>query len=147
MISKVYRIKTETEMMNLGGELSKICDCSCIVYLTGELGAGKTVLVRGFLRALGYKDAIKSPTYTLVESYKLSGKQIYHFDLYRVTNQMEELENIGIRDYFSHQAICLIEWPENGKGMLPKADVICDIKIINDERKVYVQIITDDVCR
>lgn len=139
MNSKIYRIKTETEMMNLGGKLSKICGSSCVVYLTGELGAGKTVLVRGFLQALGYKDAIKSPTYTLVESYELNGKQIYHFDLYRVANPREELENIGIRDYFSYPAICLIEWPENGKSMLPKADIICDIKIINSEREVYIQ--------
>jgi tRNA threonylcarbamoyladenosine biosynthesis protein TsaE len=139
MSSKIYRIKTETEMMNLGGKLSKICGSSCVIYLTGELGAGKTVLVRGFLRALGYKMAIKSPTYTLVESYKLNGKQIYHFDLYRVTNPSEELENIGIRDYFSHQTIYLIEWPENAGGMLPKADIICDIKIVNNERDVYIQ--------
>ncbi|KPJ67669.1 MAG: hypothetical protein AMJ43_03265 [Coxiella sp. DG_40] len=139
MISKVYRIRSETAMMNLGGKLSKICGSSCVIYLTGELGAGKTVLVRGFLRALGYKDAIKSPTYTLVESYKLSGKQIYHFDLYRVVNSSEELENIGIRDYFSLPAICLVEWPENGKGMLPKGDIICTIKILNTERDVYIQ--------
>jgi tRNA threonylcarbamoyladenosine biosynthesis protein TsaE len=139
MSSKIYRIKTETKMMNLGGKLSRICGNSCIIYLTGELGVGKTVLVRGFLRVLGYKNAIKSPTYTLVESYKLNGKQIYHFDLYRVTNPREELENVGIRDYFSHPAICLIEWPENGKGMLPKADIICDIKIVNNERDVYIQ--------
>jgi len=131
-------IKTAAEMMHLGGELSKTCYAPCIIYLTGKLGAGKTTLVRGFLRALGHKGAVKSPTYTIVELYKLQGKQIYHFDLYRIKN-ISELENIGIRDYFLTPAIFLIEWPENGKGILPKADIICNIKIIKEGREVYVK--------
>ena len=137
-MNKTYHIKSETEMMDLGAELSKICGDSCIIYLTGVLGAGKTVLVRGFLRALGHKGPVTSQTFTLVEPYQLHGKQIYHFDLYRVTNP-QELENIGIRDYFIEPAIFLIEWPENGKNMLPKADITCDIKIIKDGRKVYIK--------
>ncbi len=131
------KINTETEMMNLGAALSKKCNAPCIIYLIGELGAGKTTLVRGFLRARGHKGTVKSPTYTIVEPYKIKKTQIYHFDLYRIKN-IEELENIGIRDYFLIPAIFLIEWPENGKGVLPEANIICNIKIIKDGREVYI---------
>jgi tRNA threonylcarbamoyladenosine biosynthesis protein TsaE len=142
-MNKVYRIKTETEMMNLGAELSKICGDSCVIYLTGVLGAGKTVLVRGFLQALGHKGLVTSPTFTLVEPYQLNGKQIYHFDLCRVTDP-QELENIGIRDYFAEPAIFLIEWPENGKNKLPKPDITCDIKMIDHNREVCITILKLD---
>jgi len=117
-----FFIKGESEMMRFGGALSKACEGGEIIYLHGELGAGKTTMVRGYLRQMGHEGAVKSPTYTLVEHYSYNGKIIYHFDLYRLGDG-EELEYMGIRDYFHQKAICLLEWPERGRGYIPSADI------------------------
>ncbi len=109
-------------MEALGAELARTLKDGAMVYLTGELGAGKTTLVRGLLRALGHTTTVKSPTYTLVEPYFLQGRHVYHFDLYRLTGP-DELEAIGARDYFHPGALCLIEWPERGRGFLPAPDI------------------------
>jgi tRNA threonylcarbamoyladenosine biosynthesis protein TsaE len=93
-----------------------------LVTLQGDLGAGKTTLVRAFLRALGWQGAVKSPTYTLIESYELPQGQVAHFDLYRLSDA-DELENLGARDYFSATTLCWVEWPERAAMMLPPADL------------------------
>jgi tRNA threonylcarbamoyladenosine biosynthesis protein TsaE len=111
----------ETEQF--GAQLWELLPPKCLVFLQGDLGAGKTTMVRGFLRAAGFSGAVKSPTYTLVEEYSLADRQVFHFDLYRVADP-EELEWIGIRDYFDQDAVCFIEWPGMGKGYLPEPDVV-----------------------
>ncbi len=106
-----------------------------LVFLHGELGVGKTTLVRGLLRESGYQGTVKSPTYNLVEEYDFGGKKICHFDLYRLKDP-EELEWLGMDDYINERYLCLIEWPEMGKGYLPAPDYQYFMSISGSGRKI-----------
>ncbi|MCV2403105.1 tRNA (adenosine(37)-N6)-threonylcarbamoyltransferase complex ATPase subunit type 1 TsaE [Marinomonas sp. C2222] len=125
----------EDAMEKLGAAFSSSLKEGAVVYLEGDLGMGKTTLVRGVLRGLGHEGAVKSPTYTLVEPYDVSGFEAYHFDLYRLSDP-EELEYMGVRDYFSETSLCFIEWAEMGRGVLPEADLIVSLSFIKDGRHV-----------
>jgi len=153
MQRKQLRIINEEGMIALGEKLAALACQGLIIYLDGDLGVGKTTLVRGFLRALHYQGAVKSPTFTIVEPYSLDNVKlfnynsldervqlkVYHFDLYRLADP-EELEYMGIRDYLDGQAIALIEWPEKGKGILPDADLL--IKIHHQKQQRQLEIIS-----
>lgn len=137
-MSKVRYCASEAEQMALGAELSRSMDAPCIVFLEGDLGAGKTTLVRGFLREKGYEGPVRSPTYTLVEPYPLADETVYHLDLYRLADP-EELEYLGLRDMLQARNILLIEWPERGQGWLPQADLELHIRHQQDGRKILLQ--------
>ncbi|MBI5889805.1 MAG: tRNA (adenosine(37)-N6)-threonylcarbamoyltransferase complex ATPase subunit type 1 TsaE [Nitrosomonadales bacterium] len=113
-----------------------------VIYLRGNLGAGKTTLVRALLQALGYAGRVKSPTYTLVERYEADGLHLRHFDLYRFRDA-EEWEGSGFRDEFDGRNICLVEWPEQAAGLLPPADISLTFEMLQDERELMLHAYTD----
>ena len=132
----------EAATIDFGAAIAKVILPPLTVYLHGDLGAGKTTLVRGLLRGLGYVGRVKSPTYTLVEPYEMLDDQsvplnLYHFDLYRF-NDEEEWEAAGFRDHFNVNSVCLIEWPEKAAQVLPEPDIEISFNIKANGRSVRV---------
>lgn len=128
---------SEAATLEFGVALWRAVDGGGLIFLSGELGAGKTTLARGLLRAAGFTGAVKSPTYALVEEYRLPERSVYHFDLYRLA-VAEELEWMGIRDYLESDALCLIEWPERGASVLPEADLHLRLEACADGRRIEI---------
>ena len=128
--------------MALGTELAGGLRAGMVIYLRGDLGAGKTTLARGILHALGVTDRIKSPTYTLVEPYIISSLYLYHFDFYRLRHP-DEWVDAGFREYFNSAAVCLVEWPDQAGGQLPPADVAIELAVDGDARNVTLSAHTE----
>ncbi|MGC3872603.1 tRNA (adenosine(37)-N6)-threonylcarbamoyltransferase complex ATPase subunit type 1 TsaE [Halomonas sp. GXIMD04776] len=133
-MNAAYLLHDEAEQVAFGEALGLALEGHGQVHLEGELGAGKTTLARGVLRAYGHQGAVKSPTYTLVEPYQLESVRVHHFDLYRLGDP-EELEFIGARDLLEEDSLNLIEWPIRGKGWLPSADLIIVLCVIGAGRE------------
>ncbi|WP_223545715.1 tRNA (adenosine(37)-N6)-threonylcarbamoyltransferase complex ATPase subunit type 1 TsaE [Pseudomonas sp. A-B-19] len=127
----------EQAMSDFGARIARITQGHGLIFLEGNLGMGKTTLSRGIIRGLGHVGAVKSPTFTLVEPYEIGDIRAFHFDLYRLVDP-EELEYLGIRDYFEDDALCLIEWPEKGAGFLPKPDLTITISPQDSGRSLNI---------
>lgn len=151
------QLRTETATLNFGKALARamfandlppntlpepgqgVPHIGAIIYLLGDLGAGKTTLTRGIMRGFGYQGAVKSPTYTLVEPYEFTQCNIYHFDLYRLS-AAEEVDYLGTEDYFSSSNLCLIEWAERGRGLIPAADLTVELTAVGSGRALKCEV-------
>ena len=131
-------MESKREMEALGLLIAKSIDPGNIVFIQGDLGSGKTTIARGILHGFGYEGVVTSPTYTLVELYELVKFRVAHMDLYRIEST-EELEAIGLRDYFDGQTIFLIEWPEQFSFFFPKPNLRIYLKLAGEGRKVWIE--------
>lgn len=139
----LIELKNEAATLQLGQLMAACCPADLFtIYLKGYLGAGKTTFSRGLLQQLGHTGNVKSPTYTLVEQYHIGGRPIYHFDLYRLSDP-EELTYLGLDDYLSPNALCLIEWPEQAHGFLPEPDLMITLSYKEQGRQADITAISE----
>ncbi|MDA7736713.1 tRNA (adenosine(37)-N6)-threonylcarbamoyltransferase complex ATPase subunit type 1 TsaE [Porticoccus sp.] len=142
----IKNISSEDEMIIFGNLVGRILlDCrpekakkATLLFFEGDLGVGKTTICKGILNSSGYDGIVKSPTYNLVETYELASSRYHHFDFYRLGSP-EELDYIGIRDYFQSGDICLVEWPDRGKGFLPAPDLCLKISAKRNGRELNIE--------
>ncbi len=130
-----YTSRSEEDTQELAENIESEKFPGMVICLTGELGSGKTVFVKGFAKALEIKETITSPTYNIIKEYSDGQMPLYHMDLYRLD---EKKEDIGLLDYFNKDGICIIEWPEMMSDDLPKERLDIDIKVIDEETRVLV---------
>jgi tRNA threonylcarbamoyladenosine biosynthesis protein TsaE len=134
-------VPSEEAQEALGRCLAACCPRPFVVVLAGDLGAGKTTLVRGFLRGLGHVGSVKSPTFTLIEPYDVASGPVFHLDLYRLADP-EELEYLGLRDLLGERSLLLVEWPDRGAGSLPPADLRIDIEHRDSGRRLRLDAVS-----
>lgn len=127
----------EAATLALGADIARGLRPGVTVYLLGDLGAGKTTLVRGMLRALGHAGRVKSPTYTLAEIYNLPAFELYHFDLYRM-NDPREWMDAGFREVANGDTVSLVEWPEKAAGLLPRPDLVLRLQVCDEGREIQI---------
>lgn len=132
--------ESEQQTEQIGHNLSQHLNPGLQIHLNGDLGAGKSVIVRGIIKGFGYDGGVQSPTFTLVEPYSFEQFTIYHFDFYRLEDA-QELEMIGFREYLNATDVCIIEWPQRAQSLLPVADVVIDIGFTNNpqQREINIQ--------
>ena len=140
-MSSNLNLPDEAATLRFGAALAGGALPGRVLHLRGELGAGKTTLVRGLLGALGHTGRVKSPTYTLVEVYTLSSLNFYHFDFYRFKDRSEWLSS-GFREYFNPQSVCVVEWPERA-GDLPAPDLDIYLEFLGEARCAFPQARSD----
>ena len=141
-----FLLHEEAGTQALGAALSRTLIPGLVIYLQGELGAGKTTLTRALLHAAGHQGHVKSPTYTLCEPYSLTlgghGVDVFHFDLYRMKSA-EEFLDAGFRDLFNAQNICIVEWPEQGEAVLPRPDIRIIMSVADQGRQITLRASTN----
>ena len=135
-------LSDEAATLLFGAKLAKALTPGLAIYLDGDLGAGKTTLVRGVLRGLGYAGKVKSPTYTLVELYTVSSLYLYHFDFYRFADPHEWLD-AGFREHFNPDTVCFVEWPEKAGEFLPIPDVRIALSVVDAGRSLHIKAETE----
>jgi tRNA threonylcarbamoyladenosine biosynthesis protein TsaE len=141
-----FHLPDETYTTALGQALSRVLAADLVIYLHGDLGAGKTALTRALLQAAGHKGRVKSPTYTLAEPYEVIVDQkpltMTHFDLYRMSSP-EEFLDAGFREHFNEKSICIVEWPEKGEPVLPQPDISITLTVSKSGRDVELRALSD----
>ena len=119
------KVPSEEASAALAGQFAGVIEAPCVIYLRGDLGAGKTLFTRAYIHALGYQGYVKSPSYGLLETYVVAGKTILHLDLYRIEDP-EELEYLAIRDLYGDDSVLMVEWPDRGASFLPDPDIVLE---------------------
>ncbi|MBB5018158.1 tRNA threonylcarbamoyladenosine biosynthesis protein TsaE [Chitinivorax tropicus] len=140
--SSTCYLADESSTLRCGQQFASALQPGLVIYLQGDLGAGKTTFSRGLLRGLGFQGKVKSPTYTLVEPYVTSSLYLYHFDLYRFNDPLE-WEDAGFREYFNAESICLVEWPDKASGLLPTPDLAIYLDLADTGRHIRIDALTE----
>ncbi len=142
-MTNFYYTDSESDYTQIFNEIRIEKYKKCIVFLNGEIGSGKTTIVREYIKSLNLFDAITSPTFTLINEYQLNGKKVFHYDLYRIKS-FYELSNIGMADYLNEDAIHFFEWPKDFKSFLPEPNIIIDLTEANPGRLIKITITEDE---
>jgi len=138
----VKAVGNEQAVADLAAAFAACVQVPAVIYLRGDLGAGKTTFARAYIHALGFTGYVKSPSYGLLETYAVGGQKVLHLDLYRIEDP-EELEYLALRDLFDHESLLLVEWPDRGGYNLPKPDLVLDFGENDETRFISCRVLSD----